>query len=67
LVATVSAFLTVGFFGLFGQAHDELESEDRGYLCSSFARLDLPVGRFDGALCFEFFEFVALDATRLVR
>ena len=61
----MSAFLTVGFFGLFGQAHDELESEFIvATFCSSFARLDLPVGRFGGALCFE---FVALDAMRRVR
>jgi hypothetical protein len=49
LEATVSAFLTVGFFGLFGQAHDELESKfivatfavaSQGWICLSDALVE---------------------------
>jgi len=51
-VATVNAFLRdhVVLFALLGQAHGELESEDRGYRCRSFAPLDLPLDDSVGAL-----------------
>lgn len=52
MVATLNAFLTVGF-SLLGQAHDEFgKLIHRGYHyhCGNFARLDLPVDDFDGAL-----------------